>query len=171
MLIYPDTPLPVQRTAVVSDDPDIPQKIRQMRDLYEYKGNSFEEKCWNFYYQGKFMEDYEDDLPWTGTFQRYFPTYHDLSIRQLRGYFTWRTHARRGNFQPIATSMAYIYIYELLNGLALSRQKTRCKRCGNLRSISGFWFWRLRDAQQPPSMDAGICDASPFSPCPGSTIC
>ena len=26
MLIYPDTPLPVQRTAVVSDDPDIPQK-------------------------------------------------------------------------------------------------------------------------------------------------
>lgn len=117
VLIYPDTPLPGQRTAVVSDVPDIPQKIRQMRDLYEYKGNSFEEKCWNFYYQGKFMEDYEDDLPWTGTFQRYFPTYHDLSIRQLRGYFTWRTHARRGNFQPIATSMAYIYIYELLNGI------------------------------------------------------
>ena len=63
------------------------------------------------------MEDYEDDAPWNGEFQHYFPTYHDLNIRQLRGYFTWRTHVRKGNFQPTSASIAYIYIYELLNGI------------------------------------------------------
>ena len=57
-------------------------------------------------------------------------TYHDLNIRQLRGYFTWRTHVRKGDFRPIATSLAYLYLYELLCGIgtdstedALSKMK------------------------------------------------
>ena len=82
-----------------------------------YGDGSFKQKCLNFYRQGKFMEDYEDDVPWNGVFERYFPTYHDLSIPKLRGYFTWRTNVRKGIYRPIATSLAYIYIYELLNGI------------------------------------------------------
>ena len=63
------------------------------------------------------MEHYEDDRPWNGEFRHYFPTYHDLNIRQLRGYFTWRTAVRRGIFRPVCASMAYIYLYELLCGI------------------------------------------------------
>lgn len=91
----------------------IPQKIRDMLELYEFK-NGFRK---NFYIQGKFMEDYEDDKPWNGNFLHYFPTYNDLDVEQLRGYFTWRTHVRRGEYLPISTSFAYIYVYELLNGI------------------------------------------------------
>ena len=88
-----------------------------MMELYEYQDGFFSQKCRNFYRQGKFMEEYVDDAPWNGAYRHYFPTYHDLNIRQLRGYFTWRTHVRRGEFLPIATSLAYIYIYELLNDI------------------------------------------------------
>lgn len=95
----------------------VPDKIRQMQRLYRHGDGSFAQKCKNFYLQGKFMEDYEDDEPWDGEYKRYFPTYHDLNLRQLRGYFTWRTQLRKGNFTPVTSSLAYIYIYELLNGI------------------------------------------------------
>lgn len=91
----------------------IPQRIRDMLELYEFK-NGFRK---NFYIQGKFMEDYEDDKPWNGNFLHYFPTYNDLDLEQLRGYFTWRTQVRRGEYLPISTSLAYIYVYELLDGI------------------------------------------------------
>ena len=100
--------------------PQVPQKIREMIRLYEYRGESIEEKCRNFYRQGKFMEDYEDDAPWTGEYRRYFTTYHDLHLPQLRGYFAWRTAVRRGEFRPIAASLAYMYVYELLCGIGAS---------------------------------------------------
>lgn len=103
-----------------SPDKETPPKILEMVRMYQYGGSAFEQRCRNFYRQGKFMEDYEDDAPWEGEFSRYFPTYHDLNIRQLRGYFTWRTQVRKGVFRPIATSMAYIYLYELLNGIGTS---------------------------------------------------
>ena len=98
---------------------DIPERIEAMLDLYEYGDGSFSQKCRNFYRQGKWMEDYEDDVPWSGAFRRYFPTYHDLNVRQLRGYFSWRTQVRQGKFHPIATSLAYLYVYELLNGIGV----------------------------------------------------
>lgn len=71
----------------------------------------------SFYKQAVRMQDYEDDVPWSGEFFRYFPSYRDLTPLQLRGYFTWRAGVRKGVFQPIATSAAYIYLYELLNGV------------------------------------------------------
>lgn len=116
-VVYQNTVLPAFAAEAVTDDPDVPEKIRRMMRLYEYQDNSFEQKCRNFYRQGKFMEAYVDDAPWEGAYRHYFPTYHDLTIRQLRGYFTWRTHVRKGEFLPIATSLAYIYVYELLNGI------------------------------------------------------
>ncbi len=126
---YSDTPLPVRTDVPVSgrsaeDGADgrraLPEKIREMRRLYEYGFNSFAHSCRNFYIQGKFMEDFEDDYVWNGRFQRYFPTYHDLTTEQLRGYFTWRTAVRKGIFKETSTSFAYIYIYELLSGIGAS---------------------------------------------------
>ena len=111
---YQDTPIAVGQSIKA---PEIPEAIRQMLLLYDYGDGSNEQRCRNFYRQGKLMERYEDDAPWDGDFKRYFTTYHDLNIRQLRGYFTWRTKWRRGEHHGIAVSMAYLYLYELLNGI------------------------------------------------------
>lgn len=110
---------PANQYAGPYTDP-VPEKIIHMRRLYQYSNQSFQKKCENFYRQGKFMEDYEDDQPWTGKFRHYFPTYHDLNVRQLRGYFTWRTAVRKGEYHPTSLSFAYIYLYELLCGIGVS---------------------------------------------------
>lgn len=127
--------------------PQIPEKIREMMRLYEYRGESLEEKSRNFYRQGRFMEDYEDDAPWTGEYRRYFTTYHDLHLNQLRGYFTWRTAVRKGEFRPIAASLAYMYVYELLCGIGAaspedSLRKMREFEKGFLDSGIGDSFMR-----------------------------
>lgn len=113
--IYRDTPLPLP-PGPVREPEALPERLREMKHLYEYGSNSAEARAANFLRQGRFMADYEDDASWAGmNFACYFPTYHDLTTRQLRGYFAWRTHVRKGDFQPIAVSAAYIYLYELLN--------------------------------------------------------
>ena len=114
---YRETALPFAGSSYKAEKEELPDRLREMRRLYEYGRESPTAKARNFYRQAVFMQDYEDDLPWTGDFVCYFPTYHDLTTRQLRGYFTWRARLRRGDFQPIASSAAYLYIYELLNGV------------------------------------------------------
>ncbi|MBE5040167.1 TerB N-terminal domain-containing protein [Ructibacterium gallinarum] len=126
--IYQDTALPFVGKRSAAAELKIPDKIREMLRLYEYNDGSFAQKCRNFHRQGKFMEDYEDDAPWTGEYKHYFPTYHDLNIKQLRGYFAWRTGVRKGNFSPIATSLAYLYLYELLNGIGTSSPEDSLKK-------------------------------------------
>lgn len=103
-----------------SADEDIPEKIREMIRLYDYRDGSFRQKCLNFYRQGKLMEDYTDAAPWLGDLRRSFPTYHDLNLKQLRGYFTWRTHLREGKYEKTCSTFVYLYIYELLNGIGAS---------------------------------------------------
>ena len=118
--VYSSSPLPSFPTASAPIDADIPEPIGEMLRLYEYGDGSFRQKCENFYRQGKFMEQYEDNAPWTGQYLHYFPTYHDLNLRQLRGYFTWRTHLRKGEYPSSATSFAFLYLYELLNEIGTS---------------------------------------------------
>ncbi len=115
--VYADTPLLFTGAALEQTDPNTPEQILEMRKLYEYGDGSFVQKNKNFYRQGKFMEHYKDNQPWIGEYRRYFPTYHDLNLPQLRGYFTWRTWARSGDFRPTAEAFAYIYLYELLCGI------------------------------------------------------
>ena len=95
----------------------IPEQIRSMLAMYKFGDGSFRQKCLNFINQAKYMEDYEDDAPWYGNLMICFPVYHDLNVRQLRGYFTWRTQIRKGHFSRTCSSFAYLYIYELLNGI------------------------------------------------------
>ena len=114
---YRATPLPRPGTLGEDTQSEIPEKIRQMKRLYSYGDGSFQQKCVNFYLQGKHMEHYEDDAPWTGTVQRFFPTYHDLNTRQLRGYFTWRTQVRKGQYLPAPVAFVHLYLYELINGI------------------------------------------------------
>ena len=117
--VYTDTPINFANRPKPSKSLYVtPDKITEMKRLYEYSMYNLDEaRSKNFYRQGKFMEDFEDDAPATVFCSYYYPTYHDLNILELRAYFTWRTQLRRGNIQPIAPSLAYIYIYELLNGI------------------------------------------------------
>ncbi len=114
---YQETALPFAGSRYQPEKEALPDRLRKMRRVYEYGRESTEAKIKNFYRQAVLMADYEDDLPWEGSFVCYFPTYHDLTTRQLRGYFTWRAHVRRGDVQPIPASAAYLYVYELLNGV------------------------------------------------------
>ena len=117
---YQDTALPARRRNPSPVTEDFPERIKEMHRLYEHDGDPHQNRAMNFYRQAMFMQDYEDDYPWTGDFERYFPTYHDLTTQQLRGYFTWRTQLRKGIYKPIAVSLAYMYIYELLDGAGVS---------------------------------------------------
>ena len=114
---YHDTPIPSHGN---EEEEDAPERIREMKKLYSYSSQSlFDDKCRNFYIQGKAMEDYEDNAPLPGPFKHYYTTYHDLNTSALRGYFSWRTELRKGHYQPISPSFAYLYIYELINGIGV----------------------------------------------------
>lgn len=101
----------------------IPDMIRKMQKIYEYKDNSFAQKAKNFYWQGKYMEPYEDDFVFEDDVRIYFPTYHDLSIPQLRGYFAFRTRIRKGEYPDTNASFGYMYLYELINDIGVSSKE------------------------------------------------
>ena len=144
-VVYEDTSLPFPGTSFSLPEKKIPAKIREMQRLYRHGDGSFAQKCRNFYRQGKFMEAYEDDQPWTGIYHRYFTTYHDLTVPQLRGYFTWRSRLRKGDFIPVSSSLAYLYLYELLNGIGSGSPEDA------LRKMEEF---------QKGFLDSGIGDSS-----------
>ena len=95
----------------------VPKPLLELRRLGVRGRNGPEFRARSFYRQACFLRDYSDSYPWSGDFACYYPTYRDMSLKQLRGYFTWRTAARRGIYGPIPASAAYVYLYELLNGV------------------------------------------------------
>ena len=144
---YRDTALPFSGSTYQPKKESVPNKLREMRRYYNYGRESLTDKARSFFRQGMFMKDYEDDAPWQGDFVCYFPTYQDMTSRQLRGYFSWRSRVRRGDYQPVAASAAYIYLYELLCGIGTespedSLQKLRKFEEGYLDS--GFGDQRMR---------------------------
>lgn len=111
------------RTTFKIPDRAIPDRIREVMRLFQFGDNSPRLKWKNFMAQGRYMEDYTDDCPWTGGIFTQFGatvTYHDLNARQLRGYFTWRTQVREGHFVPADPAFVQIYFSELINGIGAS---------------------------------------------------
>ncbi len=106
--IYTDEPIirPQQSEAV-------PGEYRRMRAMALLP--SMRSAAMLFYHQGKLMENFEDDYRENTEFFRYYPTYADMTLPQLRSYFTWRTRVRRGERPYAGLSYAFVYIYELLN--------------------------------------------------------
>ncbi len=145
--VYQETALPFSGNSRPPKE-QMPEKLREMRHLYQYGRESVESRAGNFYRQAVFMQDYEDDYPWSGSgFIRYFPTYHDLTTKQLRGYFSWRTKVRKGIFEPIAASCAYLYLYELLNGVGTDSPKDALKKMRDFEAgyiDSGIGDQRMR---------------------------
>ena len=92
-----------------------PPEYGKMQRLISSRDELFMPASGIFYKQGKFMEDFCDSFDRPVGCTRYFPTYRDLTLPQLRTYFTWRTGVRRGEIKETSLSYAFLYIYELLN--------------------------------------------------------
>lgn len=135
---YKDTSI----TASALNDPDIPAKIWQMMQLYEYGDGSFEQQKKNFIRQGEFMKDFEDSYDgWSGKCTYFSPAYHDLTLSQLRKYFTWRTAVRKGDFTFIEAPFVYLYLSELLCGIGVETPEETLKKMADFESgfvNSGF---------------------------------
>ena len=111
----------------------LPEPVRQMRALARRPEARSRTDARLFVEQGRVMAGFEDSCPYAGTFQSYFPTYDVMDNRQLRGYFTWRAHVRHGTVEKTSTSFAYVYLYELINGIGAEAGEPA------FRAIETFW--------------------------------
>lgn len=68
-----------------------------------------------FLRQARFLADYEDDFKYNGHIQSFYPVYQSLTDKELRGYFSWRTRLRKGEYCPAPLSFVFLHAYELLN--------------------------------------------------------
>ena len=148
---YRDTALPFSGSSYRPPKDNVPARIREMHRLFDYSYQSDEVKARNFYKQARLMEDYEDNFPWKGEFLQYFPCYSDMNTSQLRGYFTWRAQLRKGNFQYISASAAYIYIYELLNCIGADDPADALKKLKEFRD--GFLASDYGDERMLPNLN------------------
>ena len=76
------------------------------------------------------LDDFEESEP----FSCYYPNYQQMTYRQLRTYFTWRTKVRQGNIANTSLSYAFVYIYELINQIGVSSPEEGLERL--------LWFWQ-----------------------------
>lgn len=98
----------------------LPSLLRAARSLEPGVGFGWQSRESVFLKQAKLLADYEDDYEFRGSVIRYYPTYQSLTDRELRGYFSWRSHVRRGDVQKTSLSFAFLYIYELLNQVGVA---------------------------------------------------
>ena len=113
--------------------PSLPPQYGDVRKLARDPEARRHSDAWLFCRQGRVLAAVEDDCPYTGTFERYYPTYNAMTDRQLRGYITWRTQLRRGIVTKTSTSFAFVYIYELLNGIGVDSLEDA------YRELRRFW--------------------------------
>lgn len=101
---------------------DVPSRILQMRTLYDFSQTSPEGRAENFVRQARFMESYEEnrEIPLSNRKLPLIPTYHDLNIRELNAYFSWRTSVRKGKIRSAIPGFEKIYLFELINGIGPS---------------------------------------------------
>lgn len=112
--IYRDEPILMTASQMSNYTPPI---YRKMRDIAHH--NPLASEAYIFYLQAKMMENHTDQYEYEVSFLRYYPTYHMMSDAQLRSYFSWRTQIRQGNIKKTNLSFAYIYVYELINGIGV----------------------------------------------------
>lgn len=110
--VYRDEPLIFTASQMKSYTPP---EYGKMQRLISSRDELFMPSAQIFCKQGKFMEDFCDSFDRPVSCTRHFPTYRDLTLPQLRTYFSWRTDVRNGEIKEISLSYAFLYIYELLN--------------------------------------------------------
>jgi len=115
--VYSDTPILYTASQMASYTPPV---FRQMKELINSVYSGTQNREYIFYQQAKFMEQYEDNCPYTGDLSCYYPTYQQMNVAHLRGYFTWRTAVRKGEAKPGCSSFKFLYLYELLDLIGAS---------------------------------------------------
>lgn len=134
--VYRDEPIVRTGRQMATYLPDRYRKMRAISRWQDQPGGArgrWLSEAELFYRQARYMEDFEDDCPYRGNFVSYYPTYNNMSDRQLRGYFTWRAAVRRGEVAQTSTSFAYVYLYELINGIGVADP------LDGYRKLRAFW--------------------------------
>ena len=149
--VFTDEPILMRGSQMASYIPPRIQEMREMALSPEGRGMIGAQL---FTKQALFMEDYEDDVEYHGSFERYFPTYVDMSDRQLRGYFSWRSAIRRGEETPKAPlSFAFVHLYELIGSIGIELEPIGRSREGLTRAEQGFLaiehFWKTHEDTYP----------------------
>lgn len=91
---------------------DVPSAIKQLLEaIYCNPWTITRNKA--FYAQARLMARYEDHADIV-PFSAYYPVYRDMTVPQLRSYFTIRTMLRRGSCPDAPLSYLFVYIYETL---------------------------------------------------------
>ena len=125
------------------DKEDIPEKITELWKICRRTQWS-PTRNRDFYNQALFVANCEDEAPRIVPFFAHNPVYADMSMQQLRSYFTLRTHWHHGNF-PEVISMSYVsvYIYELLMLIGFGLPEEALKALGTIRDHYGSQDARL----------------------------
>ena len=111
---YTDEPiLPRKKTP----EEKLPAPLQAARSLEKGAARMYQNRRSLFLNQAKLLEFYKDDYEGGYISHCYYPTYDLLSNRELRSYFAWRTKVRNGDIQPSCSCFAYLYLYELINGI------------------------------------------------------
>lgn len=111
---YTDEPiLPRKKTL----EEKLPAPLQAARSLEKGAARMYQNRRSLFLNQAKLLEFYKDDYEGEYISHCYYPTYDLLSNRELRSYFAWRTKVRNGDIQPSCSCFAYLYLYELINGI------------------------------------------------------
>ena len=134
--VYRDMSIPA-RTEIRSEN--VPEKIVQMKRMYQPRRSIPNDEMFCFYQQAVFMKDYRDHYDFRGTFMNVHPVYRMMTDSQLRGYFSWRTELMENGQLSEKTPVSFLklYVYELLHLLHSNAQDTFEQLCAMEQMYSG----------------------------------
>ncbi len=120
--VYTDVPILRRGSEIPQPKPreHTPDKFTELRELPYRSDMRFEPVESIFLRQAKLMENYEDEYEYDGKLLVFEPSYSELSGEQLRGYFTWRKYARKGEIRPAHMTFIRLYASELINNIGVS---------------------------------------------------
>lgn len=93
---------------------DIQQMVGMIQESYWSLNTSK-----NFYDQALFMAGYADDAPIV-PFHCYYPSFRQMTVSQLRSYFTVRKLLRQGQHPDVPLSYLFVYAYETIMQIGIS---------------------------------------------------
>ena len=131
--VYSDTPL--LRPASQLKRPETPAKLKEMKAIAYTPEAYWKTSAWLFVKQGQFMADYEDSYPLPEDFAQPYPTYREMTMEQLRGYFSWRNDIRKGRFSPAPLPFVMMYAFELINLIGVESPEAGFTALGQLREM------------------------------------
>lgn len=118
-----------------------PQPIRQLQDMISRQPWQIALSK-SFYEQARQMVDYTDDAD-VVMFKSYYPTYRDMTVAQMRSYFSLRRMWRQGKYIDAPLSYIFVYVYELLMQVGVDSAEEGYELLMELRQAYGGQGSRL----------------------------